>query len=159
MITLYRVQADSYRHTILDGIGAEKHGGRWNAKGQPMVYLSTTPELAFLEWMVHLNGMLLSAVPPLVECEVLIPDGCIRFLTVDELPVGWSNQHDPPPTLADFAARQFAKHNCLCLGIPSAVMPVSPSHNVLLNPLHPLRPDCSTTIHDFPIDTRLPTAR
>ncbi|WP_245581757.1 RES family NAD+ phosphorylase [Rudanella lutea] len=47
-ILLYRIQTDAHRDTILDGIGARMRGGRWNAKGRPMVYTSTTPELCFL---------------------------------------------------------------------------------------------------------------
>jgi RES domain-containing protein len=46
---LYHIQADAHRDTILDGICAQLRGGRWNAKGQLMVYLATTPELCFLE--------------------------------------------------------------------------------------------------------------
>lgn len=54
--TLYRTQTDAHRETILAGIGAQLRGGRWNAKGRPMVYTATTPELCFLEYMVHLEG-------------------------------------------------------------------------------------------------------
>ncbi|WP_240625500.1 RES family NAD+ phosphorylase [Spirosoma pollinicola] len=49
--TLYRIQTDNHRDTLLDGISAQLRGGRWNLRGRPMVYTATPPELCFLEYM------------------------------------------------------------------------------------------------------------
>ncbi|WP_229310904.1 RES family NAD+ phosphorylase [Larkinella soli] len=39
-------------------------GGRWNAKNaKGLVYAATTPELCFLEYMVHLEGTPLADLP------------------------------------------------------------------------------------------------
>ncbi|MGF7218055.1 RES domain-containing protein [Spirosoma lacussanchae] len=158
-ITLYRIQTDSHRDTILDGIGAQLHGGRWNAKGRPMVYTATTPELCFLEYMVHLDGTPLADLPPLILCEISVPDASIVYLSARELPVGWDDPFVTPPGLASYADAQFRHHGSLCLAIPSAVVPLSPSRNVLIDPLHSLRPSCSVlTIQPYPVDPRLPTA-
>ena len=155
MQTLYRIQTDAYRDTILDGIGAQQRGGRWNAKGRPMVYAATTPELCFLEYMVHLDGTPLADLPPLILCTIAVPDASVLFLGVSQLPIGWNTLHGE----TDFANALFRQHNTLCLGIPSAVVPASPSRNVLLNPLHPLRARCVVThIEPYPIEMRLPTA-
>lgn len=156
---LYRIQTDGHRDTILDGIGAQLRGGRWNAKGQPMVYMATTPELCFLEYMVHLEGTLLSELPPLILCEISVPGHSITFLETSQLPVGWDDPYATPPGLADFAVKQFGKHQSLCLAIASAIVPLSPSRNVLLDPLHPQRSACRiVSIQPYPIDPRLPTA-
>ncbi len=156
---LYRLQTDSHRDTILDGIGAQIRGGRWNAKGHPMVYTATTPELCFLEYMVHLDGTPLADLPPLILCEIAVPEGSIVFLTADQLPPGWDDPWVTPVGLSAFADQQFERHQTLCLGLPSAVIPLSPSRNVLLNPRHPDRSQCRViTIQPYPIDPRLPTA-
>jgi len=77
VLTLYRIQTDAHRDTILDGIGAQLRGGRWNAKGRPMVYTATTPELCFLEYMVHLEGTSLADLPPLILCEIELCRGAV----------------------------------------------------------------------------------
>lgn len=158
-ITLYRIQTDSHRNTILDGIGAQLRGGRWNIKGGPMVYTATTPELCFLEYMVHLDGTPLAELPPLILCEISVPDDSITFLAMDQLPLGWNDPCVTPAGLPDFAAHQFAQYKTLCLSLPSAVVPLSPSRNVLLDPLHPQRNQCLVlSIQPYSIDPRLPTA-
>lgn len=158
-ITLYRIQTDSHRDTILDGIGAQLWGGRWNAKGRPMVYTATTPELGLLEYMVHLEGTPLADLPPLILCEIAVPDGSVTFLTSKELPDGWNDPHVTPAGLAAFAEAQFRQHGTLGLGLPSAVIPLSPSRNVLIDPLHALREECQiVSIVTYPVDPRLPGA-
>ncbi len=157
--TLYRIQTDSHRDTVLDGIGAQLWGGRWNAKGRPMVYTATTPELCFLEYIVHLEGTPLADLPPLILCEIAVPDDSITFLNSDALPNDWNDPHATPPGLATFAEAQFRQHGTLGLGLPSAVIPLSPSRNVLLDPLHALRKECRiVSIVKYPVDPRLPTA-
>ena len=156
---LYRIQTDTHRDTILDGIGAQLRGGRWNAKGRPIVYTATTPELCLLEYMVHLEGTPLAELPPLILCEITVPDNSITFLATDQLPAGWDDPYVTPAGLPDFALRQFEHHRTLCLAIASAVVPQSPSRNVLIDPLHPQRSACRVeSIRTYPIDPRLPTA-
>jgi RES domain-containing protein len=158
-ITLYRIQTDSHQETLLEGIGAQLRGGRWNAKGRPMVYTATTPELCFLEYMVHLEGTPLADLPPLILCEITVPDGSVKYLRTDELPFGWDDPRAAAPNLASFIDEQFRQYQTLGLAVPSAVVPLSPSRTVLLNPLHPQRSECQViSIRSYPIDPRLPTA-
>ncbi len=157
--TLYRIQTDSHRDTILDGIGAQLHGGRWNARGRPLVYTATTPELCFLEYMVHLEGTPLADLPPLILCEIEIPDGAITWLEAAELPPDWNNPHVTPAGLPQFIDAQFRQYGTLGIALPSAVVSLSPSRNVLLDPLHPLKTECRVArIERYSIDPRLPTA-
>lgn len=129
-ITLYRIQTDSHRDTILNGIGAQLRGGRWNYKGRPMVYTATTPELCFLEYMMHLEGTPLAELPPLILCTISVPDDSIIFLANDQLPPGWDNPYVTPRGLPAFADQLFSDYKTLCLALPSAVVPISPSRNV-----------------------------
>ncbi len=155
---VYRIQTDSHRDAILDGIGAQLRGGRWNVRGRPLVYTATTPELCFLEYMVHLDGTPLADLPPLILCTIRIPDNAVQSLDATQLPVGWNSPYIAPTALAHFMDQQFRHFHSLCIAIPSAVVPLSPSRNVLIDPLHPLRSQCSIlSIDPYFIDPRLPT--
>ncbi|QJD79480.1 RES family NAD+ phosphorylase [Spirosoma rhododendri] len=157
-ITVYRIQTDSHHDTILDGIGAQLHGGRWNLRGRPMIYTATTPELCFLEYMVHLDGTPLADLPPLILCEISLPAQSVQYLSADQLPTGWNDPYLTPVGLPGFLDGQFRQRQCLGIAIPSAVIPLSPSRNVLIDPLHPQRNQCTLlSIQPYPIDPRLPT--
>jgi len=158
-LTLYRIQTDSHCDTILQGLGAQRHGGRWNARGRPMVYLATTPELCLLEYLVHLNGTPVADLPPLILCEVTVPADGITNLATEQLPVGWNDPDNPIPGLPAFAEAQFQHFRTMALAVPSAIMPLSPSRNILLDPLHPRHQECAVVgIHPYPMDPRLPSA-
>lgn len=135
---VFRIQNRRYAASLLDGEGARLNGGRWNPVGTPLVYTSTTPELAVLEVMVHADGTPLQDLPPQVQVELDVPDEAIEFIAAADLPAGWGHPV-PPNGLAQFLLPRLAG-GCPFLGfaLPSAVMPNSPSRNVLLNPQHPL---------------------
>ena len=123
---------------MLDGEGARLNGGRWNPVGTPLVYASTTPELAVLEALVHADGTPLRYLPPQVQMELDVPDEAMEFLAAADLPAGWAHPV-PPNGLAQFLLPRLARgQSFLGFALPSAVMPNSPSRNVLLNPQHPL---------------------
>nr|WP_229374398.1 hypothetical protein [Fibrella rubiginis] len=88
-----------------------------------------------------------------------MPDDSVKFLAVEQLSSGWDEPEATPLGLAEFAAYQFSQHRTLCLAIPSAVVPLSPSPNMLLDPLYKQRVACEiASIRHYPIDPRLPTA-
>lgn len=135
---VFRIQNRRYVSHLLDGEGARLYGGRWNPVGTPLVYTSTTPELAVLEVMVHTDGTPLQDLPPQVQVELDVPDDAVETIVAADLPVGWAHQV-PPNGLAQYLLpRLVAGYPFLGFALPSAVMPNSPSRNVLLNPQHPL---------------------
>lgn len=126
---VFRIQNRRYVSHLLDGEGARLYGGRWNPVGTPLVYTSTTPELAVLEVMVHTDGTPLQDLPPQVQVELDVPDDAVETIVAADLPVGLA-QYLLPRLVTGYPFLGFA--------LPSAVMPNSPSRNVLLNPQHPL---------------------
>lgn len=57
MITVLRIGTDTPDYTADDrtGAGAESSGGRWNAKGTPVLYTSESRALACVETLAHLS--------------------------------------------------------------------------------------------------------
>lgn len=72
MSLLWRIAADTPRYTAddLSGIGAKFTGGRWNSKGVPMVYCSTSIALATLATVHYLRAGTLPFNRFLVRIEV-----------------------------------------------------------------------------------------
>lgn len=137
MALVYRIQKRQFVDSVLTGEGARLNGGRWNPPGTPLLYTSTTPELALLETLVHLDGTPIRDLPPFVRITIELPDA-IEELTASILPVGW-NRLKFPDTLPRFLlSRLVPTYPALAFSLPSVVLPNSPSRNVLINPLHPL---------------------
>jgi RES domain-containing protein len=54
-LSLWRISKRKYADTAFSGEGARKVGGRWNSRGQGMVYISGTLSFAALEVFVHME--------------------------------------------------------------------------------------------------------
>ncbi|WP_375436356.1 RES family NAD+ phosphorylase [uncultured Hymenobacter sp.] len=137
MPLVYRIQKAAFVATLLQGEGARLFGGRWNPVGVPLVYTSTTPELALLEVLVHADGTPLRDLPPLVQVTLDVPDELVENVSIDQLPVGW--QQVPAPTELPYflLPRLQPSYPALAFAVPSVVLKTSPSRNLLLNPVHP----------------------
>lgn len=126
---VYRIQKSIYaqsREDILSGEGARLYGGRWNLKGIPMIYTSSTPELAHSEYMIHFNNI----SPPSSNIICLdIPNYSI--LEARNLPDGW-RKHENIAETQNFTREWLEKNDFLAMKIPSAIVPMS--FNFLINP-------------------------
>lgn len=49
----WRLTTARHAHTAFTGEGARRYGGRWNAKGVPVVYTAGSLSLAMLEMLVQ----------------------------------------------------------------------------------------------------------
>ncbi len=137
-ILVYRIQKKRFLPSLLSGEGARLYGGRWNPVGTPLVYASGSPELAFLEMLVHLDGAPFSDLPPYVLATLALPDGSVETIAEAELPPHW-NELPSPDYAAQFLLPRLQPNNpFLGFAVPSSALPGSPTRNVLLNPLHPL---------------------
>jgi RES domain-containing protein len=126
---VYRLTTRTHA-TKLDGKGAELFGGRWNSKGNPVVYAAEFRSLAVLEYRVN-NPL---PVQGLTMVTIQIPDDSIQQIQLKSLPNHWQRYSYQSPTV--LIGDNFLKaKEALCLWVPSVVVPQE--RNILINPLHP----------------------
>jgi RES domain-containing protein len=121
MPTVYRIQKRQHLNSLLTGMGAQLYGGRWNPIGVPMVYTASTPELALLESLVHVEGTPLEDLPPLLLVELQIPDSLLEIEEKD-LPIDWQDK-PVPPLVQNFLLQHLTRRAALAYSVPSVVMP------------------------------------
>ena len=150
MRTVWRLCGARHSSTAMGGEGARLYGGRWNAKGTPLVYCSSTLSLAVLEVLVHAASLPAN----FVAIQIDIPDEVtIDAWPLSSLPSGW--QAMPAPVqLARMGTRWAHGLGAVALEVPSAIVEVET--NVLINPAHPEA--SRLVVHSaraFPFDPRL----
>lgn len=136
-LVAYRVQKLRHLDTALTGEGARRTGGRWNPVDVPLIYASTSPELAFLENMVHLDGTPLADLPPFVLLTLELPADAVEEIALVDLPAGWDQRPYPNAVPQFLLPRLRPTYAALAFSVPSVVLPGSPTRNLLINPLHP----------------------
>ncbi|MGK5053473.1 RES family NAD+ phosphorylase [Janthinobacterium sp. RB2P8] len=126
------VETPAYPASDLSGTGARITGGRWNSKGAPVVYCSTSIALATLETVHYLRGGGLPFNRYLVR--MAIPDVVWDARQVlDPFPGGWDAI--PAGLSGKFAGDGWiAAGKTALLLVPSVIVP--DEYNVLLNPGH-----------------------
>jgi RES domain-containing protein len=129
----WRICKKRHAASALSGVGAEKHGGRWNHRGDRMVYMSTSLSLAALEFFVHLQP---DNIPDdLVSVSIVIPaDVSAEIISADQLPNNWRD-FPAPASLQEIGSKWLRESRSLLLIVPSAINPIE--QNVMLNPAHP----------------------
>lgn len=127
---MFRLTTAKYAHD-LSGLGAKLYGGRWNKKGQAVLYTAGSRALALVEGLVHVANAYLPSDYQLLT--IFIPDDSIYELPLKLLPNDWQSP-TPPDILKSFSDNWLNKNEYLVLKVPSAV--VKNEHNYLLNPLH-----------------------
>jgi RES domain-containing protein len=151
-LSLWRISKRKYADTAFSGEGARRVGGRWNSRGQGMVYASGTLSLAALEVFVHMEvedvATMLAYIRVDVPAQVKI-----EYLEVAQLPPDWRNI-PAPAILATIGDRWFKSSSTAILAVPSVVIPME--FNYLINPLHPdfMRLTVKTP-QSFELDPRL----
>jgi RES domain-containing protein len=129
---IWRLCRAPHAADAFSGEGARRFGGRWNTRGVPMVYCSSSLALAAIELFVHIEPNLQPS--DLVSIAAELPQGepAQRLDVKDLPPEWWSDEYDPLRELGDGWIR--AKTS-LAMMVPSA--PLHSEWNVLVNPLHP----------------------
>jgi RES domain-containing protein len=134
MPTVWRIaaHAPAYGADDLTGKGAELTGGRWNRKGTPMVYTSSSIALACLETLVHL-GQQLPLNRYLVQIEIPQALWDVRTKFDPAIHVRWDAE---PPGLVslDWGTQWAQSGAALVAEVPAIVVPEQA--NLLLNPRH-----------------------
>jgi len=123
--------ADS-RHPLFDGTGAFLNGGRWNRKGQRVIYAALTYAGSLLEIFAHSN---LGRIPKThAFIEISIPrDMAIEYVRIEEVP-DW----DAADMLAarEFGDGWYRDRRTAVLVVPSMVT-CGMESNVVINQTHP----------------------
>ncbi|HMN20716.1 MAG TPA: RES family NAD+ phosphorylase [Ottowia sp.] len=136
-LAFWRIATDTPDYTAddLDGKGAERVGGRWNARGTPLVYASSSRALACLETVVHLGGgVALPLNRYLVRLDVPADLWATRTVFDAAAQVGWDAL--PPGRISIAWGTAWVQAGVSCLAeVPSVVVPEE--SNLLLNPRHP----------------------
>lgn len=137
LLAFWRIATDTPDYTAddLGGLGAERVGGRWNARGTPLVYASASRALACLETVVHLGGgVALPLNRYLVRLDVPPELWAARTVFDAAAQVGWDAL--PPGRVSIAWGTAWAQGGASCLAeVPSVVVPEE--SNLLLNPRHP----------------------
>jgi RES domain-containing protein len=131
-IKIWRICRACYADEAFSGEGARRFGGRWNSRGVPMVYASTSLALAAIELFVHLEPNqtpkdLVSIAAELPEAEPAIRWGA------EALPPHWWG--DEPALMHELGDRWIREKQSLAVFAPS--VPIRLEWNVLINPSHP----------------------
>ena len=147
---VYRI-GQRQRIEDLTGQGAFLYGGRWNNKGQAMLYTTTGVSLAVLEVTVN---MLVKQIPKNYSLITLsIPDDPLLIVDRNTLPSVWRDMPVNPIT-REMGDAFLADNIHLGMLVPSAVVPME--NNILLNPAHPdFRKVEIKEIQPFEFDKRL----
>jgi len=128
---LWRVCRARYAVEGSSGEGARLYGGRWNRKGVPVIYTSTSLALAVIETFVNLEPRL--RPDDLVSIALELPDRLAsQHLDINSLPANWHRSRGE--ALRHFGDEWIRKQKTVALYVPSAA--VRGEWNVLLNPAH-----------------------
>ncbi len=128
----WRICRKRYASEAATGQGARLFGGRWNSRGVPVVYASTSLALAAVETFVNLEPNL--RPPDLVWIEGVIPEGApIHRLDPQTLPADWLRTRDE--SLRRFGDDWIRSGAGVAMLVPSAA--IRGEWNLLLNPAHP----------------------
>ena len=145
-MVVYRI-ARWMRIEDLSGHGAELFGGRWNAKGIPALYTSSSLSLAALEILVHTQKPLVPV--DMAYAEIYVPDSMLmqKLVTL-------SDSEDE----LSYGSLWLKEKRGLMLKVPSVILPYEYEHefNLILNPLHEeFKSVHLVSVHDFSFDKRL----
>ncbi|MBD2705458.1 RES family NAD+ phosphorylase [Spirosoma sp. BT702] len=152
MLTVYRTVKANYVQQPLATEGARLFGGRWNPKGYPLLYTTSSPALALVESLVHQPRVKYDRLPKLFLFTLEIPDDSVTTWSQESLPAYWNEE--------SYERTQWILGNwlneptTLVAAVPSVVVPMS--YNYLLHPAH-LAFGQIRVVHQepFPIERRL----
>lgn len=132
-MTVYRIGHPAYIDH-LDGEGAAIAGGRWNEKGQRVVYTSQTSSLAILELLGHISDF----YDPLPYQLIAIKVSTASLLDYRELspklPDSWKEDIAGKKICLQIGRAWLNQKLSAVLQVPSVHNPLE--YNFLLNPLH-----------------------
>ncbi|SFF27279.1 RES domain-containing protein [Spirosoma endophyticum] len=152
MLTVYRTVKAKYIHEPLATERARLFGGRWNPKGYPLLYTTSSPALALVESLVHQPRVKYEKLPKLFLFTLEVPDDSLTTWSPEALPAYW-NEESYERT--QWILRDWLNEpTTLMVAVPSVVVPMS--YNYLLHPAHSAFSQIRFLHQEpFPIERRL----
>jgi RES domain-containing protein len=144
-VLLWRIanETPDLRARDLSGRGAKAIGGRWNRKGTPAVYASTSIALATLETLAHLGDTIDIRNAFLVSISVPASVWAVReYVDVASIPISWMAE-PPGITSIETGSNWLETNSSALLVVPSIIVPEE--HDVLerlTKPLLAIRATC-----------------
>ena len=110
-MVVFRIARKEYIQD-LSGRGAELFGGRWNEKGIPALYTSSSLSLAALEILVHTD----KSLPPvnMAYAKVYVPDEVFSMKIL---------RLKPDEVAVEYGTKWLKEKRGLMLKVPSVILP------------------------------------
>lgn len=135
VISVWRIATDTPDYTADDmgGEGAKRTGGRWNRKGEAVLYCAQSIALACLETVVHLDFSGLPMNRYLVRIDIPSAVWKRRVIFDGAKGVGWDALPAGKVSL-DAGRSWLGDKKAALLQVPSVIVPEE--MNILVNPAH-----------------------
>ena len=151
MLTAYRTVKAKYADEPLATEGARLFGGRWNPKGFPLLYTTSSPALALVESLVHQPRVTYRKLPKLILFTLEVPADLTTY-PLEELPAYWNEESYERTQW--FLRDWLQTPTTLIVAVPSVVVPMS--NNYLIHPAHPHFTHIRVVKQEpFPVERRL----
>ena len=148
---VYRI-CNSFYTNDLSGTGAKMYGGRWNSKGIPLLYTSSSRALAALEVMVHLPANNVNPID-FALVSISLPDKSIEEIDYKMLEKE-INKNGLNSNFRIIGDNWMKKNTSLLLKVPSVV--IKEEYNFLVNPFHKdFHKITIVSVQKFNFDSRL----
>jgi RES domain-containing protein len=119
-VVFWRLDEARFAPTWSSGEGSFRVGGRWNSRGQRVVYASLDPSTASLEVAVHKGFRVLDTVPHVLTRARITDPGRVHVVRPEDVPnPHWLHPGQPSAGQREFGAGLLTEH--ALLAIPSAV--------------------------------------
>ena len=129
---VYRLVHPRHSQTAFSGEGAFLVGGRWNAPGVRVVYVSASIALAVLEVLAYRKAR--RPLAPRHLYRLVLDESQVMWLPPEQFPEDWMAYPHPKSTQA-IGDAWVNREDTLALAVPSVLAPQE--HNLVLNHAHP----------------------
>jgi len=128
-VEIYRICLAKYASELV----ASGNPGRWNLRGQLVIYAAGSRALACLENVVHRSGEGLNSLFRVIRID--LPDALpIEGLPLDQMPADWQLPRHYA-RCQPLGAAWYQRQTAAVLRVPSSV--IAHEHNYVLNTRHP----------------------
>lgn len=150
---VYRIVSAKYADGLFaSGLPGCRPPGRWNKRGELVIYASASAEIALLENMAHRMGQGGFMRDGFACMEIEVPDKSVQVIGKADLPSDWGSASSYSQTDV-LGSAWYRERRHLLLQVPSAPAPTG--INYLINTTHKLYKEVKLAkSHPYPIDHR-----